>query len=232
MSGFRVVRVRLVALSCVGVAVFGSPGVPLGAQGALSGRVTIKEKPGEKTTDFGNAVVYLVSKGAAPGAAASKVQMAITGRNFSPRVRVVTAGSTVEYPNQDPFKHNVFSTTPGATFDLGEYGSGKTASTKFAKAGAFPVYCNVHAKMTGFVVVVATPWHTQASADGRWALARVPAGKYELHVWHERGGELVKDVEIPAAGLAVDVALDASGYKEVAHKNKFGKDYAAAGVVY
>jgi len=206
---------------------------PAGAQGAVSGRVSMQEKPGEPTKDFDATVVYLMPKGAPGRFAETKTQMAMNGRQFAPRVRVVTTGSTVEYTNQDPFSHNIFSTAPGAAFDLGTYGSGMTKSTPFKKAGAYPVYCNIHAQMTAFVVVVSTSHYTQAGADARWKMANVPAGKWELHVWHERAPEITQDLDVPAAGLAnVDVTLDARGFKQVAHKDKMGKDYSANGVRY
>jgi plastocyanin len=204
-----------------------------GAQGAVSGRVSIQEKPGGSTTDIGNTVIYLAPKSGTARIAETKAQMTLDGRQFSPRVRVVPVGSSVEYPNHDPFKHNVFSTAAGAAFDLGEYGSGTTKSTQFKKPGAYPIYCNIHEKMTAYVVVVSTPYFAQAAADGRWSIGKVPAGKYEMHVWHERAAEIVKEVDIPAAGLAdADQKLDATGYKQLAHKDKFGKDYAAGGVRY
>jgi plastocyanin len=203
------------------------------AQGAVSGRVAMQEKPGEATKDFDATVVYLMPKGSPARFAETKSQMAMNGRQFSPRVRVVTTGSTVEYTNQDPFSHNIFSTAPGAAFDLGTYGSGVTKSTPFKKAGAYPVYCNIHAQMTAFVVVVSTSHYTQAGADARWKIAGVPAGKWELHVWHERAPEVTQDLDVPASGLAnVDVSLDARGFKQVAHKDKMGKDYTANGVRY
>ena len=203
------------------------------AQGAVAGRVAMQEKPGETTKDFDATVVYLISKGAPARFAEAKVQMAMNGRQFAPRVRVVTTGSTIEYANQDPFSHNIFSTAPGAMFDLGVYGSGVAKTTQFKKAGAFPVYCNIHAQMTGFVVVVSTSHYTQAGADARWRLASVPAGKWELHVWHERAPEVTQELDVPAGGLAnVDVTLDARGFKQVAHKNKLGQDYTATGVRY
>jgi plastocyanin len=206
---------------------------PVIAQGAVSGRVAMQEKPGEATKDFDATVVYLMPKGTPARFAETKSQMAMNGRQFSPRVRVVTTGSTVEYTNQDPFSHNIFSTAPGAAFDLGTYGSGVTKSTPFKKAGAYPVYCNIHAQMTAFVVVVSTSHYTQAGADARWKIAGVPAGKWELHVWHERAPEVTQDLDVPASGLAnVDVSLDARGFKQVAHKDKMGKDYTANGVRY
>ncbi len=219
---------RLVAFAAVLVA---AP--PAFAQGAVSGRVSMQEKPGETTKDFDGTVIYLVSKGAPPHFTETKAQMAMSGRQFAPRVRVVTTGSTIEYANQDPFSHNIFSTAPGAAFDLGTYGGGVAKATAFKKAGAFPVYCNIHAQMTAFVVVVSTPFFTQAGADARWKVAGVPAGKYALHVWHERAPEVTQDVDVPAAGLAnADVTLDARGFKQIAHKDKLGKDYTANGVRY
>ena len=102
---------------------------PAGAQGAVSGRVAMQEKSGETTKDFDGTVVYLMQKGGPGRFAETKTQMAMNGRQFAPRVRVVTTGSTVEYANQDPFSHNIFSTAPGAAFDLGTYGSGVAKST-------------------------------------------------------------------------------------------------------
>lgn len=206
---------------------------PLLSQGTVAGRVAMQEKPGETTKDFDGTVVYLLSKGAPARFAETKAQMAMNGRQFAPRVRVVTTGSTVEYANQDPFSHNIFSTAPGAAFDLGTYGSGVAKSTQFKKAGAYPVYCNIHAQMTAFVVVVSTSHYTQAGADARWKISGVPAGKWELHVWHERAPEVTQEIDVPAAGLAnIDVTLDARGFKQVAHKDKMGKDYTATGVRY
>lgn len=204
------------------------------AQGAVAGRISIDEKPGEKTTDLANAVIYLEPKAGAAKTVPGKATMAINGRNFAPRVRVVTPGSTVDFPNQDPFTHNVFSTTEGSKFDLGSYPSGKGKSQEFRKAGPIPVYCNVHAKMTAIVVVVNTPYYTQATLDGRWEIAKVPAGKYTMTVWHERAAAPVtSEIDVAATGLAaLESKLDARGYKEVAHRDKNGKDYATRGVVY
>jgi plastocyanin len=202
---------------------------PLAAQGAVSGRVTMLERPGETTTDLGSTVISLEP---APGTKVrlEKVtaQMPIQNRQFSPRVVAVMVGSKVEFPNQDPFNHNVFSSTPGALFDLGLYGRGGSKNATFRKPGAFPIYCNIHSRMTGFVVVLDTPWYTQPGADGGFTIAGVPAGTYIVHFWHERAPEQTKTIEVPAAGLqGVDAELDARGYRFVAHKNKFGREYTS-----
>jgi plastocyanin len=203
------------------------------AQGTVSGRVTLQEKPGTKTTDLDNAVVWLEST--TPSATrprSSKVAVEMRARQFAPHVRVVTVGSTVQFPNQDPFQHNLFSSTPGTLFDLGYYGRGESKDWVFNKTGAIPVYCNVHARMGAFVVVVPTLLFAQAAADGRWAIASVPAGRYMLHIWHERAAEQTQPVTVPATGAGVtDAQLDARGFVEGPHKDKLGKDYTGPGQI-
>ncbi len=203
----------------------------LPAQGAVSGRVAVTERPGEVTADIGNTVVYLIpTDGRTLRTATTKVPIAMNGKEFRPHVRVVTPGSAVEYPNQDPFSHNIFSTAPGAAFDLGTYPNGVSRAATFRKAGAFPIYCNIHSKMTAYVVVLPTPYHTMAGNDGRWTISGVAAGSYAVHVWHERAPEVVTPVTVPAAGLTdLATTLDARGFVAAAHKNKFGKEYTSTG---
>lgn len=201
------------------------------AQGVVSGRVTLTERPGEQSTDIASAVVYLVrTDSATPRPRAGGATIAMNQRSFVPRVVVVAPGGRVDFPNQDPFSHNVFSTTPGAIFDLGLYPAGKSKDVTFRRAGVFPVYCNIHPRMTSFVVVAPSPHVTTAGADGRWRIEGVPAGEYTLHVWHERTPALERPLAVTASGAAnVDVTLDARGFRFEQHKNKFGKEYDKSG---
>jgi len=210
------------------VAVLGAGTLP--AQGVVGGRLTLVERPGERTTDLANAVVYVVPRSAAagkPGAGSHRIVM--EGRRFTPHVQVATVGSSVEFPNNDPFRHNVFSKSGPSEFDLGLYGRGDTRGTVVRRAGVFPIFCNIHARMVAFVVAVATPFHTQAGADGRFAIQDVPPGAYTLHVWHDRGGEYTREIDVPAGGVSnLSVQLDARGYRFVQHRNKFGQEYSPA----
>ena len=233
MFGFRVSSfVR--GIACLSAAALAVTPRTLVAQGTVSGQVSVQERPGETTSDLGNTVIYLVPVGASRTKVKElKERMTMQSRQFQPRVRIVTVGSKVDFPNQDPFSHNIFSNAPGAAFDLGLYGRGTAKTAEFKKEGAFAVYCNIHSRMTGFVVSVSTPWYTQAGADGRYQVTGVPAGKYTAHMWHERASEQTKDIVVPAGGLsAVDAQLDARGFKFASHKNKFGRDYQASGERY
>lgn len=204
---------------------------PLAAQGTVSGRVSITERAGEQTTDLGNTIIYLVRNGAATGRlGAADATIAMNGRAFVPRVRVVPVGSKVSFPNQDPFSHNVFSTSALARFDLGLYPSGRSRDVTFRRAGVVPVYCNIHPRMTSFVLAVATPHYTQVGEDGRWQIPNVPAGEYTVHIWHERAQAIERPLTVVASGNpGFDVTLDARGFRFTQHRNKFGRDYDRSG---
>ena len=202
----------------------------LTAQGAVSGRVTIQEREGETTKDLATAVIYLDATAGAIGAGRElEAEIAMHDKTYTPHVRVVPAGSTVAFSNQDPFRHNVFSNSSAGPFDLGLTPRGQSSRNAFRRPGVYAIYCNIHSRMSAFVVAVGTAHYTQPGADGSFTLPSVPAGRYVLHVWHERGGETTQTLVVPAAGLDGIVAvLDARGYRPAQHKNKFGLDYAAS----
>ena len=205
--------------------------VALVAQGTVSGRVTMQERPGEQSTDLGNTIIYLVPTDTArPRTRPTATSIAMNGRAFVPRVRVITPGSRVDFPNQDPFSHNIFSTASGAAFDLGLYPAGRSRDALFRRAGVFPIYCNIHPRMTSFVVVTPTPYFAMSGADGRWTISGVPPGRYQARVWHERAPEVSQDIEVGAEGrVGVDAQLDARGFRFAQHKNKFGREYDRTG---
>jgi plastocyanin len=210
---------------------------PLGAQAtvSVSGQISLMERPGEKTEDLTNAVIYLEPPASAKPKLAGPTNTAIDmqNRQFLPHVRVVTAGSKVAFPNKDPWKHNVFSKATQGPFDTDQYGAGKTKDNVFKQAGIYPIYCNIHPRMTAYVVAMATPYYVQPGADGRFTVGKVPPGTYTLHVWHERATPQKIEVTVSATGLAgLRYQLDARNYKYAQHKDKFGKDYVFTGDIY
>src|SRR6185503_5787589 len=174
----------------LGAALVSIAATTLHAQGAVSGQVALQERPGEVSEDLANAVVFLEPTGGAKSKVpATHTSIALQARQFAPRVRVVTEGSKIEFPNQDAFNHNVFSKASQGPFDTDSYGKGKTKDNVFKNAGIYPIYCNVHPRMTAFVITLKTPYFSQVGKDGRFSIDKVPAGNYKIHVWHDRGGE-------------------------------------------
>jgi plastocyanin len=210
--------------------VMGSPS-SADAQAMIRGQITVLERQGERTTDLANAVVFLAPiDGAARGGSPVTVPIAMETRQFVPRIRVVPVGSTIEFPNHDPFRHNVFSKSGPNEFDLGLYNRGQSRGATLRREGVFPIFCNIHARMVAFAVAVSTPYFAQAGADGRFEIAGVPPGRYRLHAWHDRAGTRDRTITVSAQGMAgVTVELDARGYKVVQHRNKFGQEYTTTG---
>jgi plastocyanin len=198
------------------------------------GTVSLQQRSGEGRGDISNAVIYLErrggaqsSEGAPPRSEMSAVAM--KGREFVPHVTVVNAGASVLFPNEDPFKHNVFSNVDYGPFDLGLYPRGATRPARFPHAGIYPIYCNIHSKMVSFVVAVPTPYVAHPAKDGHFTIPAVPEGTYLLHAWHERAAAAVThEITVPAAGLGgLRIALDAQSYVSAPHLNKFGLPYSA-----
>jgi plastocyanin len=205
---------------------------PLAAAGPhaadVRGRLTLVEKGNRTSDDVGQAVVWLEGGTGRPAPAEAEISTA--DKAFSPHVLVVPIGSTVAFPNHDPFNHNVFSLSEEQPFDLGLYGRGQARSIRLERAGIIRVYCNVHAQMSALIVVRDGPYYSQPSGDGSFALPGVPPGQYVLHAWHERAPEVTRPVEVPAGGLAdLALELDARGYRFKPHLNKFGQPYPQQG---
>jgi hypothetical protein len=136
-----------------------------------------------------NVIVYL--KGVTfPGTLPiSHQEIRQENESFIPRVLAITRGSSVDFPNGDPFFHNVFSLSSAAAFDLGRYPAGKTQSWRFAKAGLVKVFCHIHSHMSASILVLDHPYFATPDVDGRFTLPNVPAGSYTVVGWHERVGE-------------------------------------------
>jgi len=198
---------------------------PVGA-GTLRGRLEVVDKGGKRATDLADAVVWLEGPRVTPPVSSATVVM--KGKAFVPRVVVVPVGGTVDFPNQDPIFHNVFSVSGENRFDLDLYKKPKSGAWTFRRPGLVRVYCNIHPQMSAYVLVRDNPFWARPSADGSFEIADVPAGAWVLKAWHERSGETEQPVTVPQAG-AVDapITLDASKWKRASHKNKFGKDYQA-----
>lgn len=174
---------------------------PAGAGTSLvDGQIRLPRRGGAR-----DAVVFL--EGQWKAAPMSRAIVDQRDKTFLPHVSIVTAGTTVLFPNHDTVFHNVFAYFNAKKFDLGMYPRGATKTVKFDKTGLVALLCNVHSEMSAYIMVVDTPYYAVTDRQGRFHIANVPPGNYILHAWHESGGTLTQKITIKAQGAPLDLLL-------------------------
>ena len=108
----------------------------------------------------------------------------------------VTVGSEVEFPNDDPIYHNVFSLSRAKNFNLGRYPRGETRRVRFDRPGVVKVFCEIHSHMSATVMVFDHPWFAVPDETGRFQLPPVPPGDRQITAWHERLGDTTVNVRL------------------------------------
>jgi plastocyanin len=148
-------------------------------------------------------VVVFIKDAPAPGALPPvRAEIVQQDEAFEPAVLPITRGSTVEFPNSDPYFHNVFSLSRVATFDLGRYPRGASRARTFNRAGLVKVYCHLHSHMSASILVFDHDLFTVPSPDGLFRIDDVPAGQYTLTAWHERIGESARRISVEPGRIA------------------------------
>jgi plastocyanin len=152
-------------------------------------------------------------------------------KKFTPHILVVPTGSSVDFPNLDPFFHNVFSLFNGKRFDLGLYEAHSNRAVRFDRDGVSYIFCNIHPEMGAVVISLSTPYFGVSTPDGNLAIHNVPPGSYRLNIWAEnvpadRLNALSRVVEISPSNTQLgNFELQASGDIMTHHQNKFGEEY-------
>jgi plastocyanin len=203
--------------------------LPLTASAAtVSGKVAFVSKRGQNPVAAETLVWLEPASGRATPRRAGSFQMVTRGKALIPHILAIPVGSSVEFPNDDPISHNLFSLSSGNTFDLGLYRKGSGKSYRFEKPGLVNVYCNVHPNMSAVIHVMSSPYYAFADAGGVYAISDVPPGKYRLVAWNEQGGQSETAVEVNGSGQVtgtVALTLDSRNFRQEQHLNKEGKPY-------
>ncbi len=173
------------------------PAPSISIQGKLE--LVAGQKQSVDAGEVADGLVYFLPKAGNPKPKPGFFTVRTHSKGFSPSLMVVPAGSTIAFPNRDTVLHNVFSRTPGATFDLGNYGPGQSRQQVFSKPGLITVNCSVHYTMRATVLVMATPYYTRPDKNGRFELTGLPSGAGTLVYWHPRSAAATTQISLPSA---------------------------------
>lgn len=207
----------------------------------VQGLVTILDPDHHRSSnpDNSNVVVWLTPSSASqyqdlviPGRSSQqRFRMVQHHKRFDPHLLVIPVGSIVDFPNLDPFFHNVFSLFEGKRFDLGLYESGTTHSVRFDRPGVAYIFCNIHPEMSAVVITLDTQYYAISDRTGKILIPNVDPGRYVLSVWYESAlpealknlhHELQISTSDPSLGT---IRLTKAGNLLEPHKNKYGQDY-------
>ena len=207
----------------------------LGQQITVTGQVEFTGSTSTRSADSSGVVVWLTRSGDGTHgevvALEQEHQLLQKRKSFSPHLLVVQIGSAVEFPNQDPFFHNVFSLFEGKRFDLGLYEAGSSRTVAFNRAGISYIFCNIHPEMSAVVVTLKTPYYAISDRKGMISIPNVPLGRYQMQIWHERVlpetlSNLARTVSISVQTSSLGVVrLPKQRNLSSLHKNKYGQDY-------
>jgi plastocyanin len=201
----------------------------------VSAKVALQNGKSNYTPKAGNVILWLTpldpsDPPQALPSGSNRPRLTQKNKSFLPHVLVVPVGSEVEFPNRDPFFHNVFSLFEGKQFDLGLYEAGTTRNVRFDKAGISYIFCNIHPEMGAVVIAVGTPYYGISDKRGQIDIPNVPSGRYTLRMWYEAAlpdklDTLAREVRISEATANLGLLrLDGSELAQT-HKNKYGRDY-------
>ena len=164
-----------------------------------------------------------------PSATSAHFQLVQKDKQFQPHLLVIPVGSVVDFPNLDPFFHNVFSLFNGRKFDLGLYESGKSRSVHFDRPGVSFIFCNIHPDMSAVIVSVPTIYFASSIVDGSLVIHGVEPGTYDVHLWAIGSGNSLsagQTKRVVVGDTKTDIGTFTVHSSPVGpHKNKFGANY-------
>jgi plastocyanin len=228
MQWFRSAVLHLAVFICVS-----APAVS--QQLTINGHIVIDDGGTKRNlaADNGGVVVWLESyEREARLRWTTDKRYALAQRNhaFEPHLLIVPVGAKVQFPNEDPIFHNVFSMFQAKRFDLGLYEGGTSKAILFDKPGVSYIFCNIHEQMGAVVIALTAPYYGVSQPDGRVRIDHVPAGVYRLRIWAEGASEttleeLTREVVVTNDVNLGDIRIIVTPSVNLTHANKFGHPY-------
>ena len=121
---------------------------------------------------------------------------------FVPHVLVILKGTSVNFLNDDPVQHNVYwpaiDNDRKLAHNMGTWPQGIVKSFTFDELGVVPLLCKVHSEMSGYIVVVPTPYFAVTDKEGNYTIKNVPPGRYTVKTWSEEAKPTTQAVTVQA----------------------------------
>lgn len=170
--------------------------------------INVVDEAGKPVADAIVAVLVKNAHSSAP--AGTSGQIAQKDRQFQPQITVIQTGTSVLFPNFDTVRHHVYSFSPIQKFELKLYAGTPSAPIVFDKPGVAALGCNIHDRMSAWVLVVDTPLFAKTDAAGH-ATLEVPAGEHSMQAWHARLADPttfnVQPLRMAAGATTVNLSL-------------------------
>jgi hypothetical protein len=127
---------------------------------------------------------------------------------FTPHVQIAGIGSELLLKNSDPILHTVHARLGNETlFNVG-LPRWRQASKVLDRLGVVRIDCDVlHTWMSAAIVVVSTPYFAVTDENGFFSIQEIPAGKYDVEIWHEHLGTKKAQISVPPSGTIVFKAI-------------------------
>lgn len=149
--------------------------------------------------------VFVYVKGGLPAgqsypAPAEPVVLDQKGCKYSPHVAGAVVNQPLKILNPDGTLHNVHilsTKNKEENFAMPKFRTEMTHT--FAQPEfMFPIKCDVHPWMVAWFSVMPHPFFNVSAEDGKFSIANLPAGTYEIEAWHEKLGKQTTTVTVGA----------------------------------
>ncbi len=114
---------------------------------------------------------------------------------FTPHVQVAPRGSELLLKNSDPILHTVHARLGRETlFNVG-LPKWRQVTKRLDRVGVIKIDCDVlHTWMSAVIIVTDSPYSYVSNEKGEFQMDGIPAGSYEIEIWHERLGRQLQRI--------------------------------------
>jgi len=150
-------------------------------------------------------VVVTIPKARGEIMASPAKSLVLDNRNcaFVPHVQIAPAGNEILLLNSDPILRDVHTRIGSETlFNVG-LPTWRQVKKRLRREGIVKVECDVlHTWQSAYIAVTSSPYFAVTDEKEEFVIEGVPPGTYQMDVWHEQLGGLLKRVVVTGGGAS------------------------------